>query len=117
MSEIAHLFSIDRKTCHRWLKDEGLKVVEKGVNPLLIMGIDLITFIKERRAKRARGLREDEFFCMKCHKPVKANLGSERIVKTGKTVGKAKLEQVKRIGVCEVCKTKVNRFLRVSQLD
>jgi len=49
---------------------------------------------------------------MKCHKVVKAKRGSEKVVKTGKKIGKAGLEQIKRIGICEICGTKVNRFLR-----
>lgn len=117
ISEIASLLQVDRKTCHRWLKDGGLKVIEKGVNPLLVMGVDLICFIKEKKAKRAKSLSKDEFFCMKCHKAVKARSGSEKITKTGKMIGRAHLEQLNKIGICEVCGTRLNRFLRVSQPD
>lgn len=115
ISDIASLFGINRKTCHRWLKDEDLKVIERNVNPLLVMGSDLINFIKKKKAKRKVALMEDEFFCMKCRKAVKAKRGSEKIIKTGKRIGKANLEQLKKIGACEVCETKVNRFLKVYQ--
>ena len=117
MSEIASLLGIDRKTCHRWIKEGGLGVIEEGVNPLLVMGANLIDFLKGRRAKRSVLLGENEFLCMKCHKAVKARVGTERIVKTGKMVGKNNLEQLKRVGACEVCGTTVNVFLRVSRQD
>ena len=115
--EICSLFGINRKTCHRWLKNEGLRVIEKNVNPLLVMGVDLINFIKKKRTKNKVALRTDEFFCMKCRKPVKTKIGSERTVKTGKKIGKANLEQFKKTGVCEICNTKLNRFLGVCQQD
>lgn len=116
-SEIASLFGIDRKTCHLWIKKGGLRVIEKGVNPLLIMGADLINFLKEKKKKRRAVLKEDEFFCMKCHRPVKAKIGSEKVIKTGKRIGKDNWEQFKKIGICDVCETKVNRFLRVGKQD
>jgi hypothetical protein len=44
-SEIAKLFDIDRKTCFRWIKSKGLRVIEKNTNPLLVYGKDLKEFI------------------------------------------------------------------------
>jgi len=117
ISEISSLFGINRKTCNRWLKDEGLKVIERNVSPLLVMGADLINFIKKKKVKNKVALKEDEFFCMKCRKAVKAKLGSERIIKTGQRIGKNNLEQFKKIGICEFCGTKLNRFLKVYQQD
>jgi hypothetical protein len=114
MNQIASLFNIDRKTCHRWLKS-GLKVIEKGVNPLLVMGADLVSFLKEKREKQKVPLAANEFFCMKCHKPVRAKTGSEKIVKTGKWTGKSHSEQLKKIGVCEICGTRLHRLLKASQ--
>ena len=113
ISEVASLFGIHQRTCHRWIRNDGLRVIEENVRPLLVMGTDLISFLKVKRAKRKAILRkEDDFYCMKCHKVVKAKRGSEKAVKTGKKIGKAGLEQIKRIGICEICGTKVNRFLR-----
>lgn len=113
MSEIASLFGIDRKTCHRWMENEGLRVIEKNVNPLLVMGEDLIAFIKNKKVKNKVALKEDEFFCMKCHKPTRAKVGSEMTVKTGKKIGIANMEQIKKTALCEICGTKLNRFLRI----
>ena len=116
ITEMASLLGVDRKTCQRWIK-EGLKPIEEGTNPLLFMGESLKRFLKEKKKKRKCKLEKDEFFCMKCHKAVRAKIGSEEIVKTGKKIGKNDAEQLKKIGICEVCNTPVNRFLRVYQQD
>ncbi len=116
-SEMATLFAIDRKTCFRWIKLEGLKVIEENTKPLLVMGSDLIIFIKEKQSNRKTKLSDNEYYCMKCHKAVKAKNQSEQIVKTGKTIGKNKREQLNKIGLCGICGTKLNKFVGVYQTD
>lgn len=116
ITEMASLLEIDRKTCSRWIKYEGLKVIEENVSSL-IMGSDLIDFIIKMRAKNKIPLKENEFYCLKCHKAVIPKIGSERIVKTGKRIGKENLEQFKKIGNCEVCETEINKYLGVSRKD
>ncbi len=111
ISEVASLLGINRKTCGRWIKYNKLKVIEGNITSPLIMGSDLIYFIKKNRQKNKIPIKEDEFFCMKCRKPVKAEIDSERIIKTGKKIGKDNREQFKKIGICENCKTKLNKFL------
>lgn len=117
ITEMASLLGIDRKTCGRWIKNEGLKVIEENTYPLLVMGADLEDFIRKKRAKRKVPLGEDEFFCFGCHKRVKSKIGSESIVKTGKRIGKENLEQLKKTGNCEACGTEINKYLGVSQKD
>ncbi len=112
ITEMASLLGVDRKTCQRWIRGGGLRVIEKSVNPLLVMGVDLYSFLKVKRERKRFLLSEDEFFCMKCHRPVKARTGSGKVVKTGKRIGKNGLEQFKKKGLCEVCNTRVNKFLR-----
>ena len=112
--EMKTLFGIDRKTCSRWIKNDGLRVVEKGVSPLLVMGSELIRFIQEKRSAKKTKLNDDEFFCFKCHKAVNAKAGTYAVIKTGKTIGKRGLEQIVATGACEVCGIALNRFLRVS---
>lgn len=113
ISEIASLLCINRKTCGRWIKNKKLKVIEENITSPLILGKDLIDFIKDIRKKRKIPIKEDEFFCMKCHKPVKAKIGSENIVKTGKKIGRNNKEQIKKIGICENCSSKLNKFLQL----
>ena len=114
---MASLLGIDRKTCNRWIKFEGLRVIEENTNPLLVMGADLEEFIRKKRVKRKVPLNKNEFFCFKCHKAVMPKIGSESIVKTGKKIGKENLEQLKKIGICETCGTEINKYLGVSRKD
>ena len=116
ITEMALLLGKNRKTCQRWIRKNGLRVIERDVSPL-IMGIDLINFLKEKNKNRKTVLKEDEFFCMKCHRPVKARIESEETIKTGKRMGKNNMEQFKKIGVCEICGTKLNRFLKSYSQD
>ena|SRR3989344_3259764 len=117
IGEIASLWGISRKTCGRWIKYEGLEPIEKHTSPLLIIGTDLIDFIKKKRREKKIPTKENEFFCVKCHEAVRAKTGSEQIIKTGKMIGRDNREQLKKIGVCENCKTRLNKFLGVYQQD
>ena len=111
MTEISALLDVDRKTCRRWIKNEGLKVVCENVSPLLVMGAVLIDFIKTKRAKRKMPCAINQFVCFKCHEVVKAKTGSEKIIKTGKKIGKDNHEQLRKIGVCERCGTEVGKYV------
>ena len=117
IKEIAYLLDIDRKTCSRWIKNEGLKVIEENTNTILVMGADLENFIRKKRAKNKTPLKENELYCLKCHKAVIPKIGSERIVKTGKRIGKKNREQFIKKGSCEICGTEINKFLRVCRKD
>lgn len=117
INEITKLFDIDKKTCFRWIKLEGLKVIEKNTNPLLIMGSNLKEFIIEKRQKRKIKLNKNQFYCCSCQKAVLAKNGSTKIIKTGKTIGKNEIAQLKKIGICETCEKKLNRYLSTYQKD
>ncbi len=109
MKDIADLYRINKRTCRRWII-EGLKVVEANTSSPLIMGKDLILFLKNKQAKKKIKLKDDELYCVKCRKGVKAKIGSEKIIKTGKTIGKANKELLIKSGVCENCGTRLNRY-------
>lgn len=112
-NEIVKLFGVDRRTCSRWIKDEGLKVIKPNTNPLLIMGIDLKDFMARKQKERKTKLKDNEYFCVKCQKAVRAKAGTEKIMKTGKRLGKNNIEQINKIGLCGICGAKLNRFSRV----
>ena len=117
IGEIASLLGVDRKTCGRWVRCGDLEIVEQNTSPILVIGTDLINFIRKKRAKRKVPVKENEFYCMKCHKAVRAKTGSEQIIKTGKMIGRDNREQLKKVGVCEDCNTLLNKFLGVSRQD
>jgi hypothetical protein len=116
IKEICLLLKINRKTCSLWIK-KGLEVIESNAGPLLVMGESLKRFIKEMRLSRKIPLKDDEFFCFRCHKAVVARTGSYTVIKTGKTIGKNALDQIQAVGRCQICGTDVKRFLKVCQKD
>ena len=116
IKEMGVLFKRDRKTYSRWIKD-GLKVMEPDITPILVLGSDLKKFIQDKRMARKVQLLGNEYFCLKCHKAVKAKIGSENVIKTGKKIGKNKYDQLVKIGFCEVCGTRINRFTKLYQKD
>jgi hypothetical protein len=92
-------------------------MMEKDAIPLLVMGLDLKEFIKKKNMKNKTPLEKDQFYCLKCHGSVKAKIGSEETVKTGKRIGKGNAEQLNRKGICEICGTPLNRYVGVYQRD
>jgi hypothetical protein len=117
IGEISSLLGVNRRTCGRWIRKEGLKVIKENTSPLLILGEDLIDLIKKKRNKIDTPLKENEFYCLKCHKAVRAKISSEQIIKTGKRLGKDNHEQLKKIGICENCGKPLNKFLGVERRD
>lgn len=107
--DIAKLFHVDVRTCLRWIR-EGLKPLEENVRPLLIMGSELKNFLAQQRKHRTCVLQSQEFYCLKCHAPVTAKLGTEKSQETGRRMGSKQSIQFIKTGVCENCSTSVGRF-------
>lgn len=117
IAEISSLLSVNRRTCGRWIREEGLRVVEENTSPLLVLGAELIDFIKKKRNKASAPLKDNEIYCLKCRRPVRAKVGTEKIVNTGKKLGKDNHEQLKKTGICENCGNEINRYLGVARRD
>lgn len=117
IKDMTLLLNKDRKTFSRWIKYEGLKVIGTEGNSPLVMGLDLKEFIQKQRASKKTPLAEDQYYCFKCHKAVRASVGSERVIRTGRKIKKTGQEQFKKIALCEICGTKINRYLGVYQKD
>lgn len=109
LEEIAELLNKDKRTCFRWI-DEGLKVIDADSKPLLVMGFELKRFLEERRNKNKVSLKENEYFCLRCKKAVKAQLGSEQNNPTGKNIGKNNKKQIMKTGLCKVCGGKIYKL-------
>lgn len=110
VEEIANVYGVDHKTCRRWLK-EGLEPIRRNTKPLLIWGNDVRLFLVQKRNNKKVSLKGDEFFCMKCKKAVKAQATTVETKPTGKKIGREDREQLYSTGKCNVCGTKVTRFL------
>ncbi len=109
--EIADLFAVSRRTIQRWLLD-GLESVDETSRPILIMGITLRKYVKEKIRNKKATLQENEFYCFRCRAAVVAESGSESITKTGKIHRSSGKEQTIKVGKCRFCGGVVRRFLK-----
>ena len=69
-AEAALTLSVHRVTVRHWVKHCELKVLAVR-RPHLILGADLIAFLKARRAAQKRKCGPGEMFCLKCRSPRK----------------------------------------------
>jgi hypothetical protein len=109
--EIALLLGVSRRTIQRWLLD-GLIPIDQESRPILVGGVTLRKFIKDKVRNKKAILQENEFYCFRCRLAVEAKPGSDSIMKTGIIVRSSGKEQVIRIGKCKSCAGIVRRFLK-----
>lgn len=67
VEEAARLFGVHRNTVREWLK-RGLPTSDDR-RPLLILGSDLVEFIRARRTKNKRTCQPGEIYCVRCRAP------------------------------------------------
>ncbi len=67
VEEIAELFGMHKNTVLNWVKN-GLQTIDNK-RPKLILGKDLITYLKKRREKNKQKCKPEELFCVKCREP------------------------------------------------
>lgn len=67
VEEVANLFGVHRNTVREWVK-RGLPTNDNR-RPMLILGGDLVTFLRTRRAKNKRPCQPGEIYCVRCRQP------------------------------------------------
>ena len=67
VEEIAWLLGKHKNTVRNWVKD-GLATIDDK-RPMLILGRDLVEFIKKRRAKNKQSCKPGELYCVGCRLP------------------------------------------------
>jgi len=100
-SEIAEILNTHIRTVQIWRRD-GLRILDDGMKPFLVMGQDIRTFLKERVQSRKQPLKTGEFFCPKCQKPRKSRPNQLAAEFTNRGLGPL-YKQVLLRGVCESC--------------
>lgn len=67
VEEAARLLDKHKNTVRKWVK-EGLATIDDK-RPMLILGHDLVEFIKKRRAKNKQSCKSGQLYCVRCRIP------------------------------------------------
>ena len=67
VEEVAGVFGVHRNTVREWVK-QGLPTND-GRHPMLILGGDLVAFLRARRVKNKRTCQQGEMYCVRCRAP------------------------------------------------
>jgi len=103
VDEVSRLLRVAKITVRRWLK-EGLPSLDDQ-RPVLILGQDLKTFLKNRRTQKQK-CRIDECFCLSCKAPRKPAFNEVEFHPMGPSGGNIR-------ALCEHCSNVMHK--RVSQ--
>jgi hypothetical protein len=67
LEEVANLLCKHKNTVRKWIK-EGLTPIDDK-RPMLILGHDLVEFLKARRVKNKISCRPGQLYCVRCRSP------------------------------------------------
>ncbi len=107
VEEAALTLGVSKGTILRWLKGGGLPAI-RDRKPFLILGTDLLEFLKERTAPK-HSCKPNEFFCFRCRVPRRA--AAQMIEYWPRTAQSGQLS-----AMCEVCETMMNKNFSRSKL-
>jgi len=101
--EAARALGVHRNTLRHWVRDHGLPAIME-TRPFLILGADLVTFLRQRRKSRKRKCGIGELYCLKCRaprKPVPDLIEFRQMSQARAAI----------VGICLVCETLMHRFI------
>lgn len=108
VNELGRTVNRHVRTVQEWIK-KGLPVIDRNSKPYLISGFDAKLYLKERADLKKTKLKNDEFYCLKCHQPRRSLSDKLNFTFTGKLIGEGQ-RQINVIGVCSDCDTSLQRF-------
>jgi excisionase family DNA binding protein len=103
VEEAARTLNLHRNTVRNWVRQGGLSAMTES-RPHLILGAELVKFVKAKRLAQKRRCDRGELYCLKCRaarKPV-PELFEHRPMASGRT---------RIIGICSTCETLMHRFV------
>jgi hypothetical protein len=100
VEEIARLFGHHKNSVRTWIK-RGLPTIDKQ-RPMLILGSELVAYLKVRRAKNKCTCHPDEIYCVRCRAAKKPANGLVEYNPVTETTGNL-------IAICPTCESIMNR--------
>ncbi|NTV13946.1 MAG: helix-turn-helix domain-containing protein [Desulfobulbaceae bacterium] len=107
VEDITKLFGSHKNTVRDWVKG-GLAVIDDK-RPMLILGRDLVEFLKARRGKNKRPCKPGQLYCLRCRAPqYPAGEMAEYKVVTEKFGN--------LIAICPACNTIMNQRVSLAKI-
>jgi len=108
VEEVAGVFGVHRNTVREWVK-RGLPTSDDR-RPMLILGRDLVAFLRARRLKNKRTCQPGEIYCVRCRAP-KAPAGEMADYQpVTETLGNL-------IAICADCEAMMYRRVSLAKLE
>lgn len=102
------MLSVHKGTVRLWIK-QGLSVID-DLRLMLILGSDLVTFLKKKRAKNKHPCKPGEIYCVKCCVPKSPAGNMADYMGQTETLGNL-------IGVCPDCENVIYRCINPAKID
>ena len=110
VEEVARLFGVHRNTVREWVK-RGLPTSDDR-RPMLILGADLVAFLRARRVKNKRTCQPGEMYCVRCRAPRAPAGDMADYLPVTATLGNM-------VGICSACEAMMYRrvsLVRIQQV-
>ena len=101
------LFQVHKNTVRAWLKT-GLQPVDNR-RPMLILGLQLSSFLHARRKHRRQRCRPGQFYCMRCRAPKNSAARSAEYLPITSIWGNLR-------GTCSDCGTRMYRRVSLQKI-
>jgi excisionase family DNA binding protein len=103
IDEVARALGTHRNTVRHWIRKAGLPAMTDA-RPHLILGSDLVAFLRTRRASRKRRCGVGEIYCLRCRVPRRPVPGLLEYRPFTSTRGRV-------VGICSTCEAILHRFV------
>jgi excisionase family DNA binding protein len=107
VDEAARALGVCKPTVRRWIKGGGLAVLTDQ-KPMLILGADLVDFLKASRAPHQK-CQSYECYCVKCRKPQRPACDMIEYIPLTPTSGNLR-------GLCPECETFMHKRINIAAL-
>jgi len=108
VEEVAVVFGVHRNTVRGWVK-RGLPTND-GRRPMLILGADLVAFLRARRVKNKRTCQPGEMYCVRCRAPRAPAGDMADYLPVTATLGNL-------IAICSACEAMMYRRVSLAWLE
>lgn len=108
VEEVASVFAVHRNTVREWVK-RGLPTSDDR-RPMLILGADLVAFLRARRVKNKRTCRPGKMYCVRCRAPRAPAGDMADYLPVTATLGNL-------IAICSACEAMMYRRVSLAKLE